>query len=501
MNERPALLKMQGITKRYPGVVALEEVDLEVRRGEVHFLLGENGAGKSTLMKILAGAVERDAGRIIIDGCVSELRSPREANDAGVSIIYQEFNLVPHLTVAENIFLGREPAARLPGLIDRSRMEREAQQRLTELGVVIRPDAVVDDLGVAEQQMVEVAKALSIDAKILIMDEPTSALTNQEITRLFHVIRTLRDRGVAIIYISHRMEELHRIGDRVTVMRDGRHIATRELTSTHLNELITLMVGRTLTEHFPKVAVPAGEELLRVEGLKRTGVLHGISLTLHRGEVVGLAGLMGSGRTELARAIFGADPVDAGRIWVRGKEAKLGSPRAAIALGLGFLTEDRKRQGLVLGLDVTANTCLANLDRFSRAGIVSSGQEMAVAKKLTADLRVKTPDLHQLVVNLSGGNQQKVVLAKWLCREAEILIFDEPTRGIDVGSKVEIYQLINRLAAEGKAVLMISSEMPEILGMSDRILVMHRGSIAGEFSAAEATQEKIMHCAVGAKAA
>jgi ribose transport system ATP-binding protein len=495
------LLEMRGIAKRYPGVVALDGVDLEVRRGEVHVLLGENGAGKSTLMKILAGAVTRDGGTIALEGRALELRSPREAQAAGVSIIYQEFNLVPYLTVAENIFLGREPAAAIPGVIDGNRMAGAAAQLLQSLGVVISPHAIVQRLGVAEQQMVEVAKALSIEAKILVMDEPTSALSDQEIAKLFQVIRGLRARGVAVIYISHRMEELFRIGDRVTVMRDGRHVATRDLAGTHLNELVSLMVGRDLTEHFPKKAVPAGEELLRVEHLSRGGVLHDISLTLRRGEVVGLAGLMGSGRTELARAIFGADPVDSGRVTVKGREVRITSPRHAIGLGLGLLTEDRKRQGLVLCLDVQANTCLASIDRFCAAGVVSPIREAAAAQALSTELRVKTPDLQQRVVNLSGGNQQKVVLAKWLCRESDILIFDEPTRGIDVGSKVEIYQLINRLAAEGKAILMISSELPEILGMSDRILVMNRGRIAGEFSAADATQEKILHCALGAHAA
>lgn len=492
---------MRGIEKRYPGVLALSGVDLEVARGEVHILLGENGAGKSTLMKILAGAVRRDAGTITIDGHDCPLASPRDAQQAGVSIIYQEFNLVPFLNVAENIFLGREPRGAVPGVIGRRRLVDEAKRILRELEVEIDPLAIVAHLGVAEQQMVEVAKALSIDAKILVMDEPTSALTDREISRLFQVIRSLRARGVAIIYISHRMEELFQIGDRVTVMRDGRYITTRVISATTLQELISLMVGRDLTEHFPKKAVAPGEELLRVENLTRHGVLYDISLTLRRGEVVGVAGLMGSGRTELARAIFGADPIQAGRVTVKGREVVIRSPQHAIALGLGFLTEDRKRQGLVLCLDLQANICLASLDRFSTAGVVNGGREANEAQQLSTALRVKTPGLHQRVLNLSGGNQQKVVLAKWLCRQAEILIFDEPTRGIDVGSKVEIYQLINRLAAEGKAVLMISSELPEVLGMSDRILVMNRGHLAGEFTAAEATQEKILHCALGAHAA
>jgi ribose transport system ATP-binding protein len=330
------------------------------------------------------------------------------------------------------------------------------------------------------------------------MDEPTSALSDKEIERLFAVIRSLKARGVAIVYISHRMDELYRIGDRVTVLRDGRLIGTCAIADTDLDALVRMMVGRDLTEKFPKEAVSPGEEVLRVEGLSRRGVLHDISFSLRRGEVVGLAGLMGSGRTELARAIFGADPVDAGRISVKGRNESLNTPRAAIAAGVGFLTEDRKRQGLVLGLSVTENVCLPSVDRFSTAGCMHTVRETEAAERAIADLRIKTPGAAQRVVNLSGGNQQKVVLAKWLCRGADVLLFDEPTRGIDVGSKVEIYRLINRLAAEGKAILMISSELPEILGMSDRILVMCRGRLAGEFAAGSASQETLLQCALGA---
>lgn len=489
--QAPLILQMRGIAKCYPGVVALDGVDLEVRRGEVHILLGENGAGKSTLMKILAGAVRRDAGTVEIDGQPASLNTPREAQELGISIIYQEFNLVPYLTVAENIYLGREPRA-LPGVIAQDRMIRDAGELLRNLGVEIDPHAVVRGLGVAEQQMVEVAKALSIDAKILVMDEPTSALTEKEIVRLFQVIRTLRERGVAIVYISHRMEEISQIGDRVTVLRDGRCVGSRTVSEITLAELIRMMVGRDLTEQFPKRKAGAGEEVLRVEGLGRAGLLRDVSFSLRRGEVVGLAGLMGAGRTELARAIFGADRIDAGRIWIRGRQTEVRSPRQAISLGLGFLTEDRKRQGLVLCASIIDNTCLASLDRFSSAGFMHPAQEEEEAGRLAVELRTKTPSLSQRVANLSGGTQQKVVLAKWLCRNADILIFDEPTRGIDVGSKVEIYQLINRLASEGKAILMISSELTEILAMSDRILVMCRGRIAGEFPAGTATQETLL---------
>jgi ribose transport system ATP-binding protein len=496
--ERPApgpVLALRGIRKVFPGVVALDGVDFELLSGEVHVLLGENGAGKSTLMKIISGAQPRDAGEIHVGGAPVEITGPRHAQALGIGIIYQEFNLIPHLSAGENILLGREPKL-LPGVIDQAKLMREAQRQLDALGVAIDARAIVSRLSVAQQQMVEVAKALSLDARVLIMDEPTSALTAQEINELFAAIRRLKARGVAIVYISHRMEELFAIGDRVTVLRDGRHVGTRRIGETNLAELVRRMVGRDLSDQFPKQRIAAGEEALRVEGLARSGVLHDINLTLRRGEVVGLAGLMGSGRTELARAIFGADAISGGKIFVRGEEKRIASPRAAIDLGLGLLTEDRKHQGLVLVLSVQENICLPSVARLSRAGVMQPAREAELTMRRIADLRIKTPGPHQRVVNLSGGNQQKVVLGKWLCTEADILIFDEPTRGIDVGAKVEIYQLINQLAARGAAILMISSELPEILGMSDRILVMQAGRIAAEFSAADATQEKILAAAL-----
>lgn len=489
------MLRLQGIRKAFPGVVALDGVDLELLAGEVHILLGENGAGKSTLMKIISGAVRRDAGIISIDGVPVEITGPRHAQQLGIGIIYQEFNLIPHLTAGENILLGREPSL-LPGLIDQRRLMEDAQKLLNDLGVTIDARTVVRRLSVAQQQMVEVAKALSLNARVLIMDEPTSALTESEIKELFSAIRRLKTRGVAIVYISHRMEELFLIGDRVTVLRDGRHVGTRRIAETAMPELVRMMVGRDLNEHFPKQAARAGEEALRVEGLTRKGILEDITFTLRRGEVVGIAGLMGSGRTELARAIFGADPLDAGKVFVHGRERRLNSPRAAIDAGIGFLTEDRKTQGLILVLSVQENICLPSAGTFSRVGFMQAARERAAATKAITDLRIKTPSAQQRVGLLSGGNQQKVVLGKWLCTEADILIFDEPTRGIDVGSKVEIYQLINQLAARGAGILMISSELPEILGMSDRILVMNGGRLAGEFTAAEATQEKLLKAAI-----
>ena len=495
MENRP-VLEMLNIRKAFPGVVALDDVSFDLVRGEVHVMLGENGAGKSTLMKILSGAYQKTTGRILIEGNEVDIGNPRDARQLGISTIYQELNLIPHLSAAENIFLGREPA-RAAGFIDRAAIHRAAAGILNELGVAFDPRTRVSQLGIAQQQMVEIAKALSLEARILIMDEPTSALTEREIAELFTRIRTLRAAGVSIVYISHRLEELFEIGDRVTVLRDGKHVGTHSIQDISRQGLIRLMVNRDLTSQFPKVSAERGEEALRVENLNRNGALHDISFSLRRGEVLGVAGLLGSGRTELARAIFGVDKIDSGRIFIKGELRSIGRPRDAINLGVGFLTEDRKTQGLVQLLSVRENICLPSVDRFSSHGFVSAGEETRAASRYVADLRIKTSSVDQRVLFLSGGTQQKVVLSKWLCCEAEVFIFDEPTRGIDVGSKAEIYQLMNELTASGVAIIMISSELPEILGMSDRILVMHRGRIAGEFSAEEATQEKILQAALG----
>jgi ribose transport system ATP-binding protein len=496
MTDVAPALRVTGISKAYPGVRALSGVDLEVRRGEVHVLLGENGAGKSTLMKILSGAVERDAGEIELDGRAVDIASPREAHALGVRTIYQELTLVPYLSAAENIFLGREPR-RLPGIIDRRRMRDEAARVLDGLGVQIDPDRPIRELGIAHQQMVEVAKALDEHARILIMDEPTSALTESEIAGLFAAIGRLTSRGAAVIYISHRLEEVKRIGHRVTVLRDGRRIATDDVRDVDIPQMIRLMANRDLAEHFPKRRVDRGDELLRVAGLSRRGVLHDITLTVHRGEVVGIAGLLGAGRTELARAIIGADQRDAGKIFVKGVEVRMRHPAEASRRGVGFMPEDRKTQGLVPGLSVVDNITLPSLGRLSRAGVVSPSRQAGVADRLVRDLRIKTPGLDQAVGALSGGNQQKVVLAKWLAGHADLLIMDEPTRGIDIGAKVEIYELMNQLTARGAGVLMISSELPEILGMSDRILVMRLGRIVAEFDAAGATEERVLQAALG----
>jgi ribose transport system ATP-binding protein len=488
------VLEMRRIKKTFPGVVALDGVDFELRRGEVHILLGENGAGKSTLMKILSGAYQKSAGQIILDSGEVEIKNPRDAQTLGISIIYQEFNLIPQLSVGANIFLGREPS-RLPGVIDRRAISRAATKVLNSLGVSINPRRLVKDLRVAEQQMVEVAKALSLDARILIMDEPTAALAEHEIVELFATIRRLKAKGVSIVYISHRIEELFEIGDRVTVLRDGRSIGTYNVRDVSKAELIRLMVNRELTEQFPKEMVTRGEEVLRVEGLC-TDSLKDITLSLHRGEILGIAGLLGAGRTELARAIFGLDKIESGAIFINGKRQKINSPRRAINFGIGFLTEDRKAQGLVPLLSVKENVCLPSLDTFSTWGIVNAGEEERAADRFVKNLRIRTPSIDQKVLYLSGGTQQKVVLSKWLCSQADILVFDEPTRGVDVGAKNEIYRLMNGLTGSGVAIVMISSELPEVLGMSDRILVMRGGRITGEFPASEATQERVLQCAL-----
>ncbi len=495
-NITPAL-QMRNITKQFPGVRALDGVSLEVMPGEVHALLGENGAGKSTLMKILAGAQPLDTGEILIHGQTVHIDSPQKAMSLGISIIYQEFNLAPSLSVAENIFLGREPRSIIPGMIDFKTLYRNAQEQIDRLRVRMDVHTPVAQLSVAQQQMVEVAKATSRKSSIIIMDEPSAPLTDHELEALFDLIKRLKNEGVSIIYISHRLEEVFEICDRVTIMRDGRHIYTGEVEGLTRDEIVRYMVGRELTEAIPKETAPIGQPALTVEGITRKGVLHNISFELKHGEIVGLAGLVGSGRTETARAIFGADPIDSGSIKVDGSTVRIRSPRDAIKNGIGLVTEDRKAQGLVLPMPIKQNTTLTNLPLISRLGFLKMGKERKVAEQYRTSLNIKTPSVEQAVKNLSGGNQQKVVLSKWLYSGSRILIFDEPTRGIDVGAKSEIYKLMNSLAAEGCAILMISSELPEILGMSDRILVMHEGSLAGELSREEATQEKIMHLATG----
>ncbi len=490
-------LEMRHISKQYPGVRALDDVSLTVYAGEVHALLGENGAGKSTLMKILAGAQPKDSGEILLNGHPVQCDSPQKAMDLGISIIYQEFNLVPYLSAGENIFLGREPRAALPGFVDFKTLYRQAQEVIDRLGVRMDARTPVNQLSVAQQQMVEIAKATSRKARIIVMDEPSATLTEHELQSLFTLIRQLKAEGVSIVYISHRLEEVFEVCDRETIMRDGHWIATEDVKDLTRDTIIRLMVGRELKEAIPKVAASPGPPALAVKHLNRAGVLHDISFEVRQGEVLGIAGLVGAGRTETARAIFGADPIDSGTIELFGRPVKVRSPQDAIKHGIGLVTEDRKQQGLVLGMTVRENNTLAHLDALSTLGFIRRKEERQVAEKYRASLAIKTPSVEQTVQNLSGGNQQKVVLAKWLFTGSKVLIFDEPTRGIDVGAKSEIYKLMNELAADGVAIIMISSELPEILGMSDRILVMHEGRITGELSRAEATQEKIMHLATG----
>lgn len=491
------ILEMRNITKRFPGVLALDNTHLDLKPGEVHCLVGENGAGKSTMMKILAGAQLKDAGEILIDGEPIEIHSPHHAQQLGISMIYQEFNLSPYLSVAENIFLGREPCRGRTPFIDWRRMYRDAEEMLARIRVKLDVRRPVNTLSVAQNQMVEIAKALSVNAKIIVMDEPSATLTDHELEALFDLIKNLRRQELGLIYISHRLEEIFEIGDRVTVMRDGCHVGTKPVCDLTRESIIHMMVGRELKDEFPKEIFEAGEERVRVEGLSRSGVFEDVSFNVRQGEIVGLTGLVGAGRTEVARTIFGADQKTGGKVYLDGEAVFVRSPRDAIARGIGLLTEDRKGQGLVLGMTVRENTTLSNLAELAWGPFVNQTRERRVAQKYVKDLQIKTPSIEQVTQNLSGGNQQKVVLAKWLFTGSKMLIFDEPTRGIDVGAKVEIYKLMNELVRQGVAILMISSELPEVLGMCDRILVMHEGRLAGELARTEATQEKIMQLATG----
>ncbi len=493
MEPSEKLLDMRRITKRFPGVLALSEVDFDVRKGEVHALVGENGAGKSTLMKILSGVYERDGGEVTFKDQPVAFRSPRQAQLAGITTIYQELNQVPYLSVTENIFLGAELTR---GVALRwADMHQQARELLAKLHLDVDPRTPVGQLGVGMQQMVEVAKALYHKADLIIMDEPTSSLSIREINDLFAIVRELKDQGVSVIYISHHLEETFAVSDRITVLRDGRLISTQPTADLSVDKLIRLMVGRDLSEKFPKELVEPGDEVLRVEGLNQGGRLHDINFTVHAGEVLGLAGLVGAGRTELVRAIFGADPIDSGRFYVMGKPATIKSSRDAVNHGIGLLTEDRKRQGLFLQMSVRENITMSVLERLTRSLITNRKKETEVAQQYIDSLAIKASSQDQLAINLSGGTQQKVVLSKWLATSPRLLIFDEPTRGIDVGAKVEIYRMINELASRGVAILMVSSELPEILGMSDRIMVMAGGRIRGFLSRGEASEERIMELA------
>ncbi|MDE3176889.1 MAG: sugar ABC transporter ATP-binding protein [Pseudomonadota bacterium] len=489
------LLEVANVRKAFPGVLALDDVQFKLKRGHVHALMGENGAGKSTLMKIIAGIYSPDSGSFKLKGQEIKLTSPLDALRYGIAMIHQELNLMAFMTVAENIWLRREPRNAL-GIVNHREMRRRTQALFDRLEIDIDPEVEVRDLSVASRQMVEIAKAVSYDSDILIMDEPTSAITDKEVAHLFRIIRALKAQGKGIVYITHKMNELFEIADEVSVFRDGRFVGEHKSSEVTRDDIIKLMVGREVTQMFPKTEVPIGEVILSVKNLSLDGRFRDVSFDLRKGEILGLAGLVGSGRSNVAETIFGVTPASSGQIFVDGREMRIANPGAAMDAGMGFLTEDRKESGCFLMLDVTANMQAAILRRgFTKAGIVQEREIARLCEDQKAKLRVRTPDLEEPVINLSGGNQQKVLIARWLMTQPRILILDEPTRGIDVGAKAEIHRLICELAGQGVAVLMISSELPEVLGMSDRVLVMHEGRMTGILDRQEATQVRVMELA------
>ena len=491
------ILKIQGISKSFPGVKALKNVSFEVRSGEIHALMGENGAGKSTLIKILSGVNHIDEGELFYKGQSVKFQTPMDAIKAGISVVYQEIKLVDTLTVSENIFIGRPPM-KSRSRIDWKQLHKNARALLDSINADIDEHAIVGNLSIAQQQMVEICKALSQNAELIIMDEPSATLTDKELSMLFSILKNLKQRGITVIYISHRMEEVFEISDTVTVLRDGKHIFTGATADLDRKQLISMMVGRELENEYPKEFADQSETLLEVRNLNRPGVLHNINIKLYGGEVLCISGLVGSGRTEFARTIFGADysKSNTGEILIKGKSVMIHSVVDAMNHGIALIPEDRKRQGLVLDMSVRENVSMANIRRVMRGLSISRKLENSLAKEYIKSLRIMTPDEQRAVKNLSGGNQQKVVIAKWLASNADILILDEPTRGVDVGAKAEIYKLLNTFTKAGKGVIMISSEMPEVLGMCDRILVFREGTISGEFSREEATQEKLLDAAM-----
>jgi ribose transport system ATP-binding protein len=494
MSKHNDLLELKDITKIYPGVVALNQVSISFKKGEVHAIIGENGAGKSTLIKIITGAVKPSEGEIIYNGHTYQWFNPIQAVKLGIGAVYQEFNLIPYLSIAENIFFGRE--FHHGPFCDLQKMNQKTEQILAMLGEKIGPRTKVKDLSVAYQQIVEIAKVISREVRVLILDEPTAPLTANETKVLFNIVKRLKEQGVLVIYISHRLEEIFEIADRVTVLRDSQYIATIATKDTDRQKLIALMVGRELTDSFPSGSNDHRQKVLEVNGLT-TGYLHQISFQVNKGEILGFAGLVGAGRTETARALFGADPVLSGSIVLNGVSIRIRSPQDAIRHGIVLIPEDRKQQGLLLKMTIKDNISLGCLQTIAKCGWINPRKELKMVNGLQKNLQIKTPSLQQLVKNLSGGNQQKVVLAKWLAINCEVIIFDEPTRGIDVGAKQEIYKLIRDLAANGKAIIIISSEMPEVLGMSDRIAIMHEGEIVKIIDKSDATQELILDLASG----
>lgn len=497
MAETNDFLRMEGISKSFPGVQALQNVNFEVTRGEIHALVGENGAGKSTLMKVLTGALHLDEGRIILRGEPAEIHSPSDSQELGISMIHQELSLIPYLTVGKNVYLGREPRRRIPGFIDWKTLYSQTQELLDQLNLDVRARAEAQELSIAQQQMVEVAKALSLEADLIAMDEPTSSLTDRETEVLFDVMRKLKDQGVAIIFITHRLEEVFEVSDRITVLRDGRHIATAPTAELNHNQVVQLMVGRELDNMYPYSETEERGVALQADDLVDGQELHGVSLELQGGQILGVAGLVGAGRTALAETLFGLRQATAGEIRIDGQVVKLHSAKQAIEHRLGFVPEDRKLQGLFLNMAVRENITMSSTSLVSNFGFVNSTKANKLADEYVDRLDIRTPSLRQRIRNLSGGNQQKVIIARWLTLKPRVLILDEPTRGVDVGAKAEIHGLMRQLAEDGVAVLMISSELPEIIGVSDRILVMHEGRVTGRFERDEASQDMIMHAATG----
>lgn len=489
-------IEMRGIDKSFGSNQVLKQAGFTLESGEVHALMGENGAGKSTLMKILTGVYTKDAGTVLVDGKEVNYKNPQEAEKAGIVFIYQELNVMFDLTVEENLFMGKEIHGKF-GICDKKAMQKKAQEALNTLGVNISPKTVMSELSVGQQQMVEICKALMADAKVIIMDEPTAALTQSETVALFKVIESLRKKGVSMVYISHRMEEIFELCDRITVLRDGSYIGVKNIPETNMNEIVKMMIGREIGERYPSRDVKIGKEVLKVKGLTRKGTFHDVSFSVHAGEVLGVSGLMGAGRTEIMQAIFGNLSYESGTIEIDGKEVKISNPRQAMEHGIGFITEDRKTEGLMLDKSIRENISLCNLGRISKSSVISKEAEKDMVAEAIKDLHIKCFGPFHECNNLSGGNQQKVVLAKWILTNPKILILDEPTRGVDIGAKKEIYNIINKLAAQGVAIIMVSSELPEVLGMSDNIMVVREGEVRGIISYEEANQERVMTLATG----
>ena len=489
-------IEMRGIDKSFGSNQVLKQAGFTLESGEVHALMGENGAGKSTLMKILTGVYTKDAGTVLVDGKEVNYKNPQEAEKAGIVFIYQELNVMFDLKVEENLFMGKEIHGKF-GICDKKAMQKKAQEALNILGVNISPKTVMAELSVGQQQMVEICKALMADAKVIIMDEPTAALTQSETVALFKVIESLRKKGVSMVYISHRMEEIFELCDRITVLRDGSYIGVKNIPETNMNEIVKMMIGREIGERYPSRNVKIGKEVLKVKELTRKGTFHDVNFSVRAGEVLGVSGLMGAGRTEIMQAIFGNLSYESGTIEIDGKEVKISNPRQAMEHGIGFITEDRKTEGLMLDKSIRENISLCNLRRISKSSVISREAEKNMVAEAIKDLRIKCFGSYHECNNLSGGNQQKVVLAKWILTNPKILILDEPTRGVDIGAKKEIYSIINKLAAQGVAIIMVSSELPEVLGMSDNIMVVREGEVRGIISYEEANQERVMTLATG----